>query len=138
MVAGLPRGRRTARATGAAALPTGDEQGSGRRPPPPRPANVTPQVQWLRSLKDMPLDPETLWVDPAMVAVVETDDPEPVLLAAARAASPADLISSLSGRFKPIEAPASPKGRFVVRATADLRAAETWLLKSLIKDSEGF
>jgi phosphatidylglycerophosphate synthase len=138
MVAGLPLGKRIALAAVRAGLSSGDEPGSGRRRLVLVPANVVPQVQWLRSLKDMPLECETLWVDPAMVAVVETDDPEPVLLAAAGAASPADLISALSGRFKTIEAAATPKGRFAVRAAADLRAAETWLLRSLIKDSEGF
>jgi len=138
MVAGLSLGKRIALAAVRAGLSSADEPGSGRRRLVLVPANVIPQVQWLRGLKDMPLESETLWVDPAMVAVVETDDPEPVLLAAAGAASPADLISALSGRFKTIEAAASPKGRFAVRTAADLRTAETWLLRSLIKDSEGF
>jgi CDP-L-myo-inositol myo-inositolphosphotransferase len=86
----------------------------------------------------MSLEPETVWVDPAMVAVVETDDPEPVLAAAARAASPAELISALSGRLKIVEVPANAKGRFSLHKLADLRAAESWLLRGLIKDSEGF
>ena len=138
MIAGLPLGKRIALAAVRAGLSFGEELGSGRRRLIIVPANVIPQVQWLRSLKDMPLESETLWVDPDMVAVVETEDPEPVLQAASRAASPAELISALSGRFKTFEAPPNSKGRFVVRAVADLRAAESWLLRSLIKDSEGF
>src|SRR4030095_12694169 len=96
------------------------------------------RLRALRELKEMPLEPETLWVDPAMVAVIETDDPEPVRAAAAHAASPAELISALSGRFKIVEVPANAKGRFALHKVADLRHAESWLLRGLIKDSEGF
>jgi phosphatidylglycerophosphate synthase len=138
MVAGLSLGKRIALAAVRAGLAPADETTPGRRRLILVPANVIPQVQWFRALKEMPLESETLWVDPALVAVVETDDPEPVLAAASRAASPAELISALSGRFKTVEAPANAKGRFAVHKATDLRAAETWLLRGLIKDSEGF
>jgi phosphatidylglycerophosphate synthase len=138
MVAGLSLGQRLALAGARAYLTPAGESQTGPRRIILVPDNVIPQTQWLRSLREMPLEPETLWVDPAQVAVVETDDPGPVLAAAACAPSPAELISALSGRFKTIEAPANAKGRFAVRTVADLRAAESWLLRGLIKETEGF
>jgi phosphatidylglycerophosphate synthase len=138
MVAGLPLGKRIALAAARAGLLPVEDAPVGRRRLVLLPGNVIPQIQWLRGLKEMPLEPETLWVEPAMVAVIETDDPEPVLAAAAHAAGPAELISALSGRFKIVEVPANAKGRFALHKVADLRSAESWLLRGLIKDSEGF
>jgi hypothetical protein len=65
--------------------------------------------------------PETLWVDPAQVAVVDTDDPKPVLDVAGRAASAAE-VSPPQGRFATIEGTADHKGRFC-GCTAGDRAA---------------
>jgi len=138
MVAGLSIGRRITLAAVRAGFEPAEDSEAGRRRLVLIPSNVIPQVQWLRTLREMPLESETLWVDPTLVAVVETEDPESVLTAAARAANPAELVSALSGRFKILEAPTHPKGRFAVHAAGDLRAAESWLLRSLIKASEGF
>jgi 1L-myo-inositol 1-phosphate cytidylyltransferase / CDP-L-myo-inositol myo-inositolphosphotransferase len=138
MVAGLALGRRIALAGARAGLVPADEPEPGRLRLVLVPSNVIPHPQWLRALRDMPLEAETLWLDPALVAVVETDDPKPVLEAAARAASAAEVVAALSGQLKTVEAPADAKGRFTVNTAADLRAAESWLLRGLIKDSEGF
>lgn len=138
MVAGLALGRRIALAAARAGLVPADELEPGRRRLVLVPSNVIPHPQWLRALRDMPLEAETLWLDPSLVAVVETDDPTPVLEAAARAASAAEVVAALSGQLKTVEAPADAKGRFTVKTAADLRAAEAWLLRGLIKDSEGF
>ena len=138
MVAGLPLGQRLRLAgarAGLAAFPSSDP---GQRRVILVPSNVIPQAQWLRALAAMPLQPETLWVDPAQVAVVDTDDPKPVLDAAGRATSAAECIAALKSRFATIEGTADHKGRFTVRAAGDLRRAESWLLRGLIKDSEGF
>jgi len=70
--------------------------------------------------------------------VVDTDDPKPVLDAAGRATSAADCVAALKGRFATIEGTADHRGRFAVRTAGDLRGAESWLLRGLIKDSEGF
>ena len=119
MVAGLSIGRRIAlAAVRARACARAEDAEAGRRRLVLIPSNVIPQVQWLRALREMPLESETLWVDPTLVAVVETGDPESVLAAAARAASPAELVSALSGRFKIVEAPANAKGRFAVHTAA--------------------
>jgi len=85
----------------------------------------------------MPLAPDTLWIDPAEVAVLETHDPKPVLDAAGRATSAAECLAGLRERFRVVEGAADTGGRFALRAAGDLDAAETWLLRGLIKDSEG-
>ena len=138
MIAGLSLRKRIALAGARAGLEAAGGAAPGRQRMVLLPENVIPQTQWLRGLREMPLEGETLWVDPAMVAVIETDDPEPVLAAAACAKDPAELVAALSGRFKIVEAPPNPKGRFAVHTVADVDAAERWLLRGLIKDSEGF
>lgn len=138
MVAGLPLGRRLLLAGTRAGLASAPSSEPGRRRVILVPSNVIPQPRWLRALAAMPLQPETLWVDPAQVAVVDTDDPKPVLDAAGRATSAAECVAALKGRFATIEGTADHKGRFAVRTAGDLRRAESWLLRGLIKDSEGF
>jgi len=138
MVAGLPLGRRLVLAGARAGLASAPSSEPGRRRVILVPSNVIPQPRWLRALAAMPLQPETLWVDPAQVAVVDTDDPKPVLDAAGRATSAAECVAVLKGRFATIEGTADHKGRFAVRTAGDLRSAESWLLRGLIKDSEGF
>ena len=138
MVAGLPLGRRLALAGARAGLASAPPSEPGRRRLILVPSNVIPQPRWLRALAAMPLQPETIWVDPAQVAVVDTDDPKPVLDAAGRAGSAAECVAALKGRFATMEGTADPRGRFVVRTAGDLRRAESWLLRGLIKDSEGF
>jgi phosphatidylglycerophosphate synthase len=138
MVAGLPLGRRLALAGARAGLASAPSSEPGRRRLILVPCNVIPQPRWLRALAAMPLAPETLWVDPAQVAVVDTDDPKPVLDAAGRAGSVAECVAALGERFTTVEGNADDKGRFAVRTAGDLRGAESWLLRGLIKDTEGF
>jgi 1L-myo-inositol 1-phosphate cytidylyltransferase / CDP-L-myo-inositol myo-inositolphosphotransferase len=102
------------------------------------PANVIGQTRWLRALAETPLEPETLYVDPAMVAVVETEDSGKVLAEAALAASASALIAALGDRLRRVTASFDPRGRFPISRPADVGLAETWLLRSLVKDSEGF
>jgi phosphatidylglycerophosphate synthase len=137
MVAGLPLGRRIALAGTRAGLSTTAPSDPGPRRLILVPSNVIPQPRWLRALAAMPLQPETLWLDPALVAVVETSDPKPVLDAASRAVGVAECVATLRGRFTVVEGAADPKGRFPLRTAGDLGAAEAWLLRGLIKDTEG-
>jgi phosphatidylglycerophosphate synthase len=136
MVAGLPIGRRIALAAARAGLAIADTSEPGRRRLILVPDNVIPQPQWLRALAAMPLQPETLWVDPAQVAVVETSDPKPVLDAAGRAGG--GCLTALRERFTAVEGAADAKGRFPLRSAGDVRVAESWLLRGLIKETEGF
>ena len=137
MVAGLPLGRRIALAAARAGLATADSSEPGPRRLILVPSNVIPQPQWLRTLAAMPLGPETVWVDPAQVAVVETSDPKPVLDAAGRAGG-GEWLPTLRERFAVVEGTADAKGRFPVGSAADVSAAESWLLRGLIKETEGF
>jgi phosphatidylglycerophosphate synthase len=101
-------------------------------------ANVVVQPAWLHALLVAPLAPETLHVDGRAVAVVETADPARVLAAAARCSDAADLAAALDGRLRPAPLPADEAGRFALRSAADIAPAERWLLRSLIKPTEGF
>ncbi|HYU15930.1 MAG TPA: hypothetical protein VEL05_07660, partial [Candidatus Acidoferrum sp.] len=97
-LAGLPLLRRTALAAARAGivdvrleasdtLPRDAATAAGLRRVILLPSNVIPQPHWLRGLREMPLPPDTLWVDSAMAAVIETERAGDVLEADA-----ADLV----------------------------------------------
>ena len=118
--------------------------GVGSAPSPGRrriivcPANVIPQTRWLRGLVEVPVEAETLYVDASMVALVETEDPGKVLSEAARCATAGELIAAMGERLRRAPACFGPHGRFPLTTPGDVAPAEAWLLKSLVKDSEGF
>ena len=60
------------------------------------PANVLPQARWLRALREMPLDPETLAVNSSLTAVVESAGIDEVLRSAGQAAGGPGNIRELS------------------------------------------
>jgi phosphatidylglycerophosphate synthase len=100
--------------------------------------HVVPQLSWLRTLLTMPMPPETLYLDDGAVAVIETDEPTRVLEAAARCRGADELARALDGDVSIVRRPLEPAGRFPLGGRADVPAAEAWLLRSLIKPSEGF
>jgi len=100
--------------------------------------HVVPQPAWLRALLAMPLEPETLYVDDGVVAVIDTEDAERVLDAAARSDGAEELARTLGPAVPVTRRPLEPSGRFALGGPADVPAAEAWLLRSLIKPSEGF
>jgi phosphatidylglycerophosphate synthase len=100
--------------------------------------HIVPQPAWLRTLVAMELEPETLYVDDGAVAVIETEAPARVLAAAARARSAEELAQALAPEMRVQRRPLDPSGRFALAGPADVPAAEAWLLRSLIKPSEGF
>ena len=102
------------------------------------PANVVPQSAWLRALAEMPIAAETLYVDSSLTTVVETDDAAGVLAVAARCASAAALVAELRRTFAKGAWPLEPAGRFPLVTPRDVAGAEAWLLRSLIKQREGF
>jgi phosphatidylglycerophosphate synthase len=102
------------------------------------PANVLPQTRWLHSLREAPLPPDTLELDPSVVAAIESGRPGDILEAAAGAATAEDLIGTLSRHLTCTDRSADPAGRFPLATAADAGRAEAWLLRSLIKDAEGF
>jgi phosphatidylglycerophosphate synthase len=102
------------------------------------PANVLPQARWLRALREMPLDPETLAVDSSLTAVVESAGIGEVLHSAGQATGAEDLITGLSRRLPRVTQAGDPVDRFALGSGAGARGAVDWLLRSLIKDTEGF
>lgn len=98
------------------------------------PANVLPQARWLRLLREMPLDPETLAVDSSMAAAMESAAGGELL----RSAGAHDLIASLARRLPRVTQAEDPAGRFALAGADGPKAAEAWLLRSLIKETEGF
>jgi len=102
------------------------------------PVNVLPQARWLRALREMPLDPETLAVDSSLTAVVESAGIDEVLRSAGQAAGAEDLITALSRRLARATEAGDPAGRLTLGGASGPQAAEDWLLRSLIKDTEGF
>jgi phosphatidylglycerophosphate synthase len=100
------------------------------------PAHVLPQARWLRSLREMPLDPGTPAIDPAVAVTVEGAETGRMLRSASDGLP--DLIADLS-RHRPHVVPVGdPAGRVTLVGADWPKAAEEWLLQSLIKDTEGF
>jgi phosphatidylglycerophosphate synthase len=92
------------------------------------PAEVVPQVSYLKTLRALTLAPERLH-RAGSALLLDTEEPR-----SARGLGP----EALAARFgPPVEVP-EPAGSFVLRSPADLPAAERWLLASLVKDEEGF
>lgn len=102
------------------------------------PANVVPQARWLRALLEAPIEREKLYIDPSLVVVIDTDDPGAIIAAAARATSAGTLLTELRRRFTEVRQPADPDGRFPLATPGDVPKAEAWLLRSLVKQREGF
>ncbi|HEX3179050.1 MAG TPA: CDP-alcohol phosphatidyltransferase family protein [Methylomirabilota bacterium] len=142
IVAGLPQVTRIARAARAAGYDrvlVGDgapQAGASRVVVVP--ATVVPQAAWLRALRETPMEPETMYVDPAPVIVVQTERVSDVVAVATRSRDAARLLSELSARFDRTKEMPAAEGRFVLGSTDDVAAAERWLLRSLVKHNEGF
>ena len=102
------------------------------------PSNVVPQPDWLRALLATPVEPDTLYVDASMAAMIETGQPDRILAAASRCRSTRELLLALRARFREADWQVDGAGRFPLAGHADIRRAERWLLRSLIKPSEGF
>ncbi len=102
------------------------------------PANIVPQVSWLRALVHMPVEPERLYVDASGAAVIETGNASDVLGIAARARTADDALRSLSRRHETADARVDSAGRLVIETPRDVPVAERWLLRGLIKQDEGF
>jgi phosphatidylglycerophosphate synthase len=101
------------------------------------PANVVPQSRWLRELRETEIEPERLYVEGQLAAVIDTGDPS-VVLAAAECRGVGDLLAALRLRFDESKLEVDETGRFPLNEPADAQPAEAWLLRSLIKQREGF
>jgi phosphatidylglycerophosphate synthase len=102
------------------------------------PANVVPQARWLRALRETDVEPDRLYTDGQVAAIVDTDDTAGVLAAAARARGVGELLAALRVRYDEAKLEVDEAGRFPLSEPADACSAESWLLRSLIKQREGF
>ena len=101
-------------------------------------ANVVPQAKWLRALREAEVEPERVYADGQLAAVIDTDDPAFVLAAATQCRDIGELMATLRVRLDEAKLEVDETGRFPLSEAADTRPAETWLLRSLIKQREGF
>ena len=101
-------------------------------------ANVVPQPRWLRALRESEIEAERLYADASLTAVIDTDDSAAVLAAAMRYRGAGELVEGLRARFDWTDLKADDAGRFPLTGPSDTGPAETWLLRSLIKQREGF
>jgi phosphatidylglycerophosphate synthase len=102
------------------------------------PANVVPQARWLRALREAEIDPERLYTDSQLTAVLDTAEPSTVLAAAARSRDVGELLAALRMRFDESKLDVDETGRYPMTEPGDAGPAEAWLLRSLIKQREGF
>jgi phosphatidylglycerophosphate synthase len=103
------------------------------------PLNVIPQPAWLRGFPGRPVEREMLYADASGLVLVETDDPSGLLTAVVDRPRETDGVDVVRKRVTgEVAVSFEPSGRFVVAGRDDVRAAESWLLRGLIKPSEGF
>ena len=100
--------------------------------------NVVPQPEWLRTLRTMPVERDTLYADAPAVAVVETEDLPAVQRIVGGSTTAAEATKALRRRFRPVDDAIAPAGRRVLDSVRDVPDAERWLLRSLVKANEGF
>jgi phosphatidylglycerophosphate synthase len=102
------------------------------------PANVIPQPAWLRSLLERAIGRDRVYVDSSMTAIVETVDAGAVFEAIADDPRVPAVIARLRAKFADGAWPFETSGRFPLQSSRDASRGETWLLRSLIKQREGF
>ena len=102
------------------------------------PLTVIPQPEWVRAAFAISLEAGPLYTDGATLARLDVDDPGPVLAVASRCRSLDEVVAALRATFKTVDHSFDEHGRFVLATPGDVRGAERWLLRSLIKPNEGF
>jgi 1L-myo-inositol 1-phosphate cytidylyltransferase / CDP-L-myo-inositol myo-inositolphosphotransferase len=102
------------------------------------PANVIPQPRWLERLRDIPLDRGKVYVDGETAVVIDSERPEAVLAMVAAATSAPALTAAMCRVYEAVVLRPDDRGRFRLAAAADAPRAQRWLLRSLIKQNEGF
>ncbi len=99
------------------------------------PDRVVASPGWLRSLRDAPAEPGRLHRLGAG-AIVQTPDPAPLARALARQSGLSSVISEWAAALPPGPPPPAVAPPLEVRADSDLAAAETLLLKGLVKKGD--
>lgn len=96
------------------------------------------QAKWLRALFETPIERERLYAEASSVGVIEAGDPREVLSGGTDGRAVPDVFAAIS-KVRPVVPRTFPQdGRFVLGGPQDCRQAEDWLLRGLIKETEGF
>lgn len=94
--------------------------------------------KWLRALFELPVERERLYVEASSVGVIETDNPRALLSGEVNGLATRDMFAS-AAMARPVTPRTFPQeGRVVLSGAQDCRQAEDWLLRGLIKETEGF
>lgn len=101
-------------------------------------ANVLAQRDWFRGLLQMPVEPGHMYRDADRVAVLDVTGSAAISAMLSRGLTASDLFGALSQAFKTVDRPLSQGQMFVLASTHDVAKAEDWLLRGLIKETEGF
>lgn len=99
--------------------------------------HVLPQTTWLRALLEAPLEAERLYTDGAAL-LIDTENPRRILAEAEQTPSAAELLESLRGTSPPVARVGGNDGRLVLTTQEAVPRAETWLLRGLVRETEGF
>ena len=96
------------------------------------------QAAWLRALFELPIERERLYAEASLVGVMESDDPREVLSGGTGGRAVPDVFAAMA-KARPVVPRMFPQeGRCVLGGPQDCRQAENWLLRGLIKETEGF
>lgn len=101
-------------------------------------ANVLADPKWLRMLSEVPITPEQLYLDGTSVAVIDAVDSQAILSVVSSGLRPPALFAALGQSLKMVQKPLDQEGRVTLTSPHDVRTAERWLLRGLIKETEGF
>jgi phosphatidylglycerophosphate synthase len=101
-------------------------------------ANVLPDPKSLRKLLELPTKPGHLYGDGESVAVIDTVDSRAILSVVSSGLRPPDLFVALGQSLKSVYEPLDQAGMVALATAHDLRKAEKWLLRGLVKETDGF
>ncbi len=101
-------------------------------------AHVLPDSQWLKRVVGLPLEPEQLYKDGDLAAVMDLKKPQTVALKEGSPYSARGLFKTLDRELQTSALPQDAKGRYVLASPSDIRLAEDWLIQRLVKETESF
>lgn len=100
--------------------------------------NVLSDAKWLRKVLKMRINPGQLLGDGEAVAVIDTVDPQAIASVVSSGLRAPDLFDTLRQSVKRVYQPLGQDGILTLASPHDVRKAEKWLLRGLIKETEGF
>jgi 1L-myo-inositol 1-phosphate cytidylyltransferase / CDP-L-myo-inositol myo-inositolphosphotransferase len=101
-------------------------------------ANVLSDAKWLGKVAEMSITPGQLYGDGETVAVIDPVDPRVVASVVSCGVQAPDLFDKLRQSVKTVYRPLDHEGIVPLATAHDIRKAEKWLLRGLIKETEGF